>query len=64
MKKIKTYQEFKEPTVSWEELAKDFREDKRHDKKSVASDPFNASQIEEVQQANMVIVTKEDKKKD
>jgi hypothetical protein len=35
MKKIKTYKEFKEPTVSWEELAKDFREDKRQDKKSV-----------------------------
>jgi hypothetical protein len=62
MKKIKTYKEFKEPTVSWEELAKDFREDKRQDKKSVAADTFNARQIEEVQPANMVI--KDEKKKD
>ena len=62
IEKIKTYKEFKEPTVSWEELAKDFREDKRQDKKSVAADTFNASQIEEVQPANMVI--KDEKKKD
>ncbi len=55
MKNIKTYKEFKEPTVSWEELAKDFREDKREDKNSVAAKPFDAKDIEEVQPANMVI---------
>jgi len=62
MKKIKSYQEFKEPTVSWEELAKDFREDKRADKKSVAAEPFSAKQMEEIQPANMVV--KDEKKKD
>lgn len=62
MKNIKTYKEFKEPTVSWEELAKDFREDKRFDKDSLAAKPFDAKEIEEVQPANMVI--KDEKKKD
>jgi hypothetical protein len=62
MKNIKTYKEFKEPTVSWEELAKDFREDKTYDEKnSVAAKPFDAKDIKEVQPANMVI---KDNKKD
>ena len=62
MKNIKTYKEFKEPTVVWEELAKDFRGDKRHDKDSLAAKPFDAKDIKEVQPANMVI--KDEKKKD
>lgn len=56
MKKIKTYKEFKEPTVSWEELAKDFREDKSDNKKSVASKPFSAQEIEKIPPANMVVI--------
>ena len=61
MKKIKTYLEFKEPTVSWEELAKDFREDKTHDEKtSLAAKPFDAKDIKEIPAANMVI--KDEKK--
>ena len=60
MKNINTYKEFKEPTVVWEELAKDFREDKRDDKDSVAAKPFDAKDIEEVQPANMVIKDKKD----
>ncbi len=60
MKNIKTYKEFKEPTVVWKELAKDFREDKRDDKDSVAAKPFDAKDIEEVQPANMVIKDKKD----
>jgi len=56
MKNIKTYLEFKEPTVEWEQLAKDFREDKTYDEKaSVAAKPFDAKDIKEVQPANMVI---------
>jgi len=62
MKNIKSYKEFKEPTVSWEELAKDFREDKRDDKNSVAAKTFSAEEIEEVQPANMVIVEPKKKK--
>jgi len=62
MKNIKTYKEFKEPTVSWEELAKDFREDKRSDKDSLAANPFDAKDIEEIHPANMVV--KDDKKKE
>ena len=62
MKNIKTYKEFKEPTVSWEELAKDFREDKRSDKDSLAANPFDAKDIEEIHPANMVV--KYDKKKE
>ena len=62
MKNIKTYKEFKEPTVSWEELAKDFREDKRSDKDSLAANPFDAKDIKEIQLANMVI--KDEKKKE
>jgi hypothetical protein len=61
MKNIKTYLEFKEPTVEWEQLAKDFREDKRDDKNSLAAKPFDAKDIKEVQPANMVI---KDKKQD
>jgi hypothetical protein len=62
MKNIKTYLEFKEPTVEWEQLAKDFREDKTYDEKtSVAAKPFDAKDIKEVQPANMVI---KDKKQD
>lgn len=60
MKNIKTYKEFKEPTVSWEELAKDFREDKRFDKDSDAAKPFDAKDIEVIHNANTVI---QDKKK-
>lgn len=63
MKNIKTYKEFKEPTVSWEELAKDFREDKRGDENSIASKPFNAEDIQEIQPANQVIQDKEKKNK-
>ena len=62
MKNIKTYKEFKEPTVSWEELAKDFREDKRSDKDSLAANQFDAKDIEEIHPANMVV--KDDKKKE
>jgi hypothetical protein len=62
MKNIKTYKEFKEPTVSWEELAKDFREDKRSDKDSLAANPFDAKDIKEIHPANMVV--KDDKKKE
>ena len=62
MKNIKTYKEFKEPTVSWEELAKDFREDKRSDKDSLSANPFDAKDIEEIHPANMVV--KDDKKKE
>jgi len=62
MKNIKTYKEFKEPTVSWEELAKDFCEDKRSDKDSLAANPFDAKDIEEIHPANMVV--KDDKKKE
>ena len=62
MKNIKSYKEFKEPTVSWEELAKDFREDKRDDKNSLAAKPFSAEEIEEIQPANMVIVDDQKKK--
>ena len=62
MKNIKTYKEFKEPTVSWEELAKDFREDKRSDKDSLAANPFDAKDIEEIHPANMVV--KDEKKKE
>ena len=62
MKNIKTYKEFKEPTVSWEELAKDFREDKRSDKDSLAANPFDVKDIEEIHPANMVV--KDDKKKE
>ena len=48
MKKIKTYLEFKEPIVSWERLAKDFREDKTYDEKtSIAAKPFDAKDIKE-----------------
>jgi hypothetical protein len=61
MKNIKTYKEFKEPTVSWEELAKDFREDKRSDKDSDAAKPFDAKDIEEVHPANMVVKDEEKK---
>ena len=62
MKNIKTYREFKEPTVEWEQLAKDFREDKRSDKDSLAANPFDAKDIEEIHPANMVV--KDDKKKE
>jgi hypothetical protein len=62
MKNIKTYKEFKEPTVSWEELAKDFREDKRSDKDSLAANPFDAKDIKEIHPSNMVV--KDDKKKE
>ena len=63
MKNIKTYKEFIEPTVEWEQLAKDFREDKTYDEKtSVAANPFDAKDIKEIQPANMVI--KNDKKED
>jgi len=63
MKNIKTYLEFKEPTVEWEQLAKDFREDKTYDEKtSVAANPFDAKDIKEIQPANMVI--KDEKKKE
>jgi hypothetical protein len=58
MKNIKTYKEFKEPTVSWEQLAKDFREDKRGEGESVAAKPFSAEEIEEIHPANMVIKDK------
>jgi len=61
MKKIKTYLEFKEPIVSWERLAKDFREDKTYDEKtSIAAKPFDAKDIKETPVANMVI--KDEKK--
>lgn len=59
MKNIKTYLEFKEPTVEWEQLAKDFREDKTYDEKtSLAANPFDAKDIKEIQPANMVIKDK------
>lgn len=62
MKNIKTYLEFKEPTVEWEQLAKDFREDKTYDEKtSLSANPFDAKDIKEIQPANMVI---KDKKKE
>jgi hypothetical protein len=62
MKNIKTYLEFKEPTVEWEKLAKDFREDKTYDEKtSLAANPFDAKDIKEIQPSNMVI---KDKKKE
>ena len=60
MKNIKTYLEFKEPTVEWEQLAKDFREDKRDDKNSLAAKPFDSKDIKEVQPANMVITDKKE----
>ena len=62
MKNIKSFKEFKEPTVIWEELARDYREDKRSDKDSVAAKPFSAKDIESIHTANMVI--KDEKKKD
>lgn len=62
MKNIKSYKEFKEPTVVWEELARDFREGKSDDKDSTASKPFSAKEIETIHPANMVI--KDEKKKD
>jgi hypothetical protein len=63
MKNIQSFKEFKEPTVSWEELAKDFREDKRSDKDSTAALPFDAKDIKEITPANMVIKDKAEKNK-
>jgi len=60
MKNIKSFKEFKEPTVIWEELAKDYREDKRGDSKSVAAKTFSAKDIETIHPANMVIKGKKE----
>ena len=58
MKHIKKFLEFKDPTVIWEELAKEFRDGKVDDKDSTAAKPFNAVDIKESPKANMVIKDK------
>jgi hypothetical protein len=58
MKHIKKFLEFKDPTVIWEELAKEFRDGKVDDKDSTAAKPFNAGDIKESPKANMVIKDK------
>jgi hypothetical protein len=58
MKHIKKYLEFKDPSVIWEELAKDFRDGKVDDKDSTAAKPFNAADIKDLPKANMIIKDK------
>jgi hypothetical protein len=56
MKHIKKFLEFKDPTVIWEELAKEFRDGKvDDDKNSTASKPFNAIDIKDMPKSNTVI---------